>query len=674
MRYNIWKDCPKVPITELLSFIVDNRGKTVPTADDGWQLIATNCVTNNTLFPVYEKVRYLTQETYETWFRAHPIPGDILFVNKGTPGRVCLVQHSVDFCIAQDMIALRADDEKIYNKYLFAVLRSREIQQQIYNTNVGDVIPHFKKQFMDQLLIPIPDRRIQEIIGNLYYELSYKTELNKKINKNLSDGKYADVQYTTASIDNLRTALVAAGAITEASSDTDVAIAFDKLLAASTVGADGLIKADHNIVISFADADADAKRGIASGNGWYANGDTVTLKVTPSVGYIFSKWTTDKAGNTSVGTESTYTFTLGADSPDEYYAWLDEVKYTVTCESVEGGAGKASEEQYVYGQIATVTAAANDNYEFVGWKDSYGTTVSTDAVYNFTVIGDATLTPEFVKVKTNEGADIAYVTVSFYHQSGKLLDSRKVVSGEGKITATVNAPTKVGFDFLGWSAKASGATAEDVVDFETATFSENTSLYPVFKAKDITYTLTVGSQTEQKAPQSSVTVTADPMEGKQFVGWKDADGNIVSYDSTYTFIITGDTTLSAYYEQADSEVVKEPTITIAQPTYEDITGGYKMAFYFNYTVPEDCKLVDIGIIRKKGDYKADGITLETDGVSQYSVLSKLGSEGQFYYTKSNYYGTGHTVTGYMIYEKNGIRYTVYSDSIYGVKNNKYSEN
>lgn len=185
MKFNIWKDCPKVPITELLSFIVDNRGKTVPTANDGWKLIATNCVTNNTLFPVYEKVRYLTQETYETWFRAHPMPGDILFVNKGTPGRVCMVPDPVDFCIAQDMIALRADDKKIYNKYLFAVLRSREIQQQIYNTNVGDVIPHFKKQFMDQLLIPVPDRKIQEKIGNLYYQLSYKVELNKKINENL---------------------------------------------------------------------------------------------------------------------------------------------------------------------------------------------------------------------------------------------------------------------------------------------------------------------------------------------------------------------------------------------------------------------------------------------------------------------------------------------------------
>lgn len=185
MSFNIWTDCPRVPITQLLEFIVDNRGKTVPTALSGHKLIATNCVTNNTLFPVYEKVRYLSDETYRTWFRAHPIPGDILFVNKGTPGRVCMVPDPVDFCIAQDMIALRANDSKIYNKYLFAVLRSSEIQTQIYNTNVGDVIPHFKKQFMDQLLIPVPERKIQEAIGDLYYTLSYKIEHNKKINDNL---------------------------------------------------------------------------------------------------------------------------------------------------------------------------------------------------------------------------------------------------------------------------------------------------------------------------------------------------------------------------------------------------------------------------------------------------------------------------------------------------------
>ena len=200
MSCNIWKDCPKVPITELLTFIVDNRGKTVPTAPYGRKLIATNCVTNNTLFPVYEKVRYLSDETYNTWFRAHPIPGDILFVNKGTPGRVCMVPDPVDFCIAQDMIALRADETKIYNKYLFAVLRSREIQQQIYNTSVGDVIPHFKKQFLDQLLIPVPDWSTQRIIGDRYYLFSYKIELNNKINENLE--RQAQVLYKSMFINN----------------------------------------------------------------------------------------------------------------------------------------------------------------------------------------------------------------------------------------------------------------------------------------------------------------------------------------------------------------------------------------------------------------------------------------------------------------------------------------
>lgn len=215
MRFNLWEDCNRVPLTELLSFIVDNRGKTVPTAPSGHKLIATNCVTNNTLFPVYDKIRYLSEETYQTWFRAHPIPGDILFVNKGTPGRVCLVPDPVDFCVAQDMIALRADESKIYPKYLFAVLRSREIQQQIYNTNVGDVIPHFKKQFLDQLLIPIPERSIQESIGDLYYVLSLKAERNKKINDNLEQQAQsyfqelfvdnADPEWTTGTISDLGT-------------------------------------------------------------------------------------------------------------------------------------------------------------------------------------------------------------------------------------------------------------------------------------------------------------------------------------------------------------------------------------------------------------------------------------------------------------------------------------
>ena len=171
---------------KLLSFIVDNRGKTVPLDDDGSHiLIATNCVRNERLYPVYDKVRYLSQDTYDNWFRAHPVPGDVLFVCKGTPGRVCFVPDPIDFCIAQDMVALRTNPDILYNRFLLAVLRSRPIQEQITNTSVGDVIPHFKKQFFEQLLIPCPSMEIQKAIGDLYFNFCLKIEQNNKINRNL---------------------------------------------------------------------------------------------------------------------------------------------------------------------------------------------------------------------------------------------------------------------------------------------------------------------------------------------------------------------------------------------------------------------------------------------------------------------------------------------------------
>ena len=40
MKFDIWNDYPKIPLPDVLSFIVDNRGKTVPTTEEGHILIA----------------------------------------------------------------------------------------------------------------------------------------------------------------------------------------------------------------------------------------------------------------------------------------------------------------------------------------------------------------------------------------------------------------------------------------------------------------------------------------------------------------------------------------------------------------------------------------------------------------------------------------------------------
>lgn len=173
------------PFPELLSEIVDNRGRTCPVGEVGLPLIATNCIKPDRLFPVYETDRYVSQHTYDHWFRGHPLPGDILFVCKGSPGRTSWVPDPVDFCIAQDMVAVRPNPDRVYAKYLLAALRSQSVQHQIATMHVGTLIPHFKKGDFGKLLIPVPDDATQQLIGDFYFALSLRIEHNRALAANL---------------------------------------------------------------------------------------------------------------------------------------------------------------------------------------------------------------------------------------------------------------------------------------------------------------------------------------------------------------------------------------------------------------------------------------------------------------------------------------------------------
>ena len=93
----------------------------------------------------------------------------------------------VPFCIAQDMVAIRADPKKVHPKYLFALLRSKAVQDQIGNMHVGTLIPHFKKGDFHKLLLPVPGKKTQEFIGNTYFEMSALIELNRETNEILEE-------------------------------------------------------------------------------------------------------------------------------------------------------------------------------------------------------------------------------------------------------------------------------------------------------------------------------------------------------------------------------------------------------------------------------------------------------------------------------------------------------
>jgi type I restriction enzyme S subunit len=83
------------------------------------------------------------------------------------------------------MVAIRADERKVYPRYLFAVLRSDEAQRRIANMHVGTLIPHFKKGDFDKLFLPIPSRDDQVVIGDLYFDISARIDLLRKTNVTL---------------------------------------------------------------------------------------------------------------------------------------------------------------------------------------------------------------------------------------------------------------------------------------------------------------------------------------------------------------------------------------------------------------------------------------------------------------------------------------------------------
>ncbi|ACV77510.1 restriction endonuclease subunit S [Nakamurella multipartita] len=159
-------------LPSLLTFIVDNRGRSCPTEAEGFPLIATNCVKDDSLYPVFENVRYVSQATYRDWFRSHPEPGDIVFVCKGSPGRIAMVPDPVPFCIAQDMVALRANSRIVNPHYLYYALKNQEVRARIENMHVGTMIPHFKKGDFGKLHLDVHVRlsdqmAIAEVLGAL---------------------------------------------------------------------------------------------------------------------------------------------------------------------------------------------------------------------------------------------------------------------------------------------------------------------------------------------------------------------------------------------------------------------------------------------------------------------------------------------------------------------------
>ena len=150
---------------------------------------------------------------------------------------------------------------------------------------------------------------------------------------------------------------------------------------------------------------------------------------------------------------------------------------------------------------------------------------------------------------------------------------------QAEITVTANtAPEGKVFDK--WTCETAGVT----IEFASATSSTTTFVMPAIDVEikanfrnvdgkpsfEVKVNGGTGGGTYKQGDE--VTVTAEDKEGKEFKGWQDESGKIVSTDKSYTFTVTGETTLTAVYD----DITPAPTPDVpgeVKPTNEGLSGG-----------------------------------------------------------------------------------------------------
>lgn len=168
------------------------------------------------------------------------------------------------------------------------------------------------------------------------------------------------------------------------------------------------------------------------------------------------------------------------------------------------------------------------------------------------------------------GSDESQVTVTFNANGGTITTSAQKVTKSKETTLKTASELGLwyeGYIFLGW-ANSSTATNATYTDGQSVTFSENTTLYAVWKADALTYTVTFNANggtittssqivTENKETAlSSASVLGLSRSDYAFVGWATtSDSTTAAYADGATVKLSENITLYALWVSTNSNAV-----------------------------------------------------------------------------------------------------------------------
>ncbi len=139
-------------------------------------MIETASLVGDNKFPDYSLVKkYVSQETFDTWFRAgHPRKMDILVATVGANIGSISIMKETRGCVAQNLVALRPNKDVVSPDYLYYYLSWDRTNKQLKNLDIGAAQPSIKVPHLLDVnipLLPLPTQRKIAAILSAYDDL-----------------------------------------------------------------------------------------------------------------------------------------------------------------------------------------------------------------------------------------------------------------------------------------------------------------------------------------------------------------------------------------------------------------------------------------------------------------------------------------------------------------------
>lgn len=167
-----------VALTDVISTVVDNRGKTPPITTEGIPLIETNALGSKDVH--YEVIKkFVTKTTYDTWFRKYLEKGDVLFSTVGQTGVTSLYDDSTVAGVAQNIVGLRSND-LASGDFLYYLLTEPRNNNKFKQIEMIAVQPSVKVSQMIHLKFNIPSRPEQEKIADFLTAVDERIAVGEK--------------------------------------------------------------------------------------------------------------------------------------------------------------------------------------------------------------------------------------------------------------------------------------------------------------------------------------------------------------------------------------------------------------------------------------------------------------------------------------------------------------